>query len=29
MTADLTATPLVTLTDGVLTLPVSLEGKGN
>ena len=29
MTFDLTATPLVTLEDGVLTIPVSLEGKGN
>lgn len=29
MTSDLADTPLVTLEDGVLTLPVSLEGKGN
>lgn len=29
MTADLTATPLVSLEEGVLTLPVSLEGAGN
>ncbi|UVE95670.1 enoyl-CoA hydratase/isomerase family protein [Dietzia sp. B32] len=29
MTTALTDTPLVTLADGVLTVPVSLEGKGN
>lgn len=29
MTFDLTSTPLVTLEDGVLTVPISLEGKGN
>ncbi|KAA0919512.1 enoyl-CoA hydratase/isomerase family protein [Dietzia sp. ANT_WB102] len=29
MTSHFADTPLVTLTDGVLTLPVSLEGKGN
>ncbi|MDX2355659.1 enoyl-CoA hydratase-related protein [Dietzia sp. PP-33] len=29
MTSDLTATPLVTLEDGVLTIPISLEGRGN
>lgn len=29
MTFDLSTTPLVTLENGVLTLPVSLEGKGN
>lgn len=29
MTFDLTETPLVTLEDGVLTLPVSLDGSGN
>ncbi|MGN0100390.1 MAG: enoyl-CoA hydratase-related protein [Dietzia sp.] len=29
MTFDLSDTPLVTLADGVLTLPISLEGKGN
>ena len=29
MTFDLADTPLVTLSEGVLTLPISLEGKGN
>lgn len=29
MTSDLTDTPLVSLEGGVLTLPVSLDGKGN
>lgn len=29
MTFDLTSTPLVTLEEGVLIVPVSLEGKGN
>jgi len=29
MTFDLSATPLVSLDEGVLTLPISLEGKGN
>lgn len=29
MTYDLSATPLVTLEDGVLTLPISLESAGN
>ena len=29
MTFDLDKTPLVTLADGVLTLPISLDGKGN
>ncbi len=29
MTYDPSTTPLITLKDGVLTLPVSLEGKGN
>src|SRR5699024_11063765 len=29
MTFDLTDTPLVTLDGGVLSLPVSLDGKGN
>ena len=29
MTFDLADTPLVTLDDGVLTLPISLDGKGN
>lgn len=29
MTFDLTSIPLITLEDGVLTVPISLEGKGN
>ena len=29
MTFDLSATPLATLEEGVLTLPISLDGKGN
>jgi 2-(1,2-epoxy-1,2-dihydrophenyl)acetyl-CoA isomerase len=29
MTTALNATPLVTLEDGVLTIPISLEGRGN
>lgn len=29
MTFDLSATPLVTLDEGVLTIPISLDGKGN